>query len=61
MFTGGDGEQVILGQQLSEAIVVRDERSHDAKCATSFAEGFAALEVGCSHTDGGVNVDSLRI
>lgn len=50
VLAGGDREQIILRQELSEAIVVRDERGHDADCATCLAHALIAGKVGCSHT-----------
>lgn len=48
MFTEGDGEQIVFGQKLGEAAVVRNKRGHNTESTTRLAEAFITLEIGCS-------------
>ena len=49
MLAKGKSEQIIIGQHLSQADVVRDESSDDADSTTSLANACVALEVSYSH------------
>lgn len=50
MFAEGDGEQIVFGQQLGEATVVRDERGYNPERTTRLADAVVLLEIGCSRT-----------
>lgn len=53
MLAEGECEQIVIGQHLSEANVVRDECGDDADSTTSLANACVTLEVSYSYAKRG--------